>query len=242
MNKFILYRQKAGDLVKECRSWMVRRSGYDTPYERKLKNDLRKQNTPICRNATDRMELYLAMIGKTGVVYTLTFSSQHLPDTYKKLRKVWTTWSRKMRRKIGGDAHYLYRIEGLHGDHRYHFHVVIREEELSLDEMQQLWNYGIVDQQRLIRGTAIRPAPAQNPYREWAVYLTKENQNNDTYMIPVGARPWSASRALHREWLPLEKASVQDGLVTVPNGAKITARSDCVNTFGETHYVSYILQ
>ena len=241
MDNFVMYRQQAGDLVKECRSRWVRRSGYDTPYERKLKNDLRKQNTPICRTATDRMELYLAMIGKTGVVYTLTFSSQHIPGTYKQLRKLWAAWSRKMRRRIGGNAHYLYRIEGLHGDHRYHFHIVVRDEELGVDEMQQLWTYGIVDHQSLIRGTSIRPSPTQNPYREWAVYLTKESQSNDTYMIPVGSRPWSASRALHSEWQPLEKAAVTDGQVSAPDGARVTAQTDYVNEFGEVHYISYIM-
>ena len=66
-------RQRAGPLVKECRSIRPRIASSDTVYERTEKNKILRppRDSSVCRTRVDRLELRLALFEcayKTGAV------------------------------------------------------------------------------------------------------------------------------------------------------------------------------
>ena len=119
---FVCVRQRAGPFVKAFstdRACFVRRS-------KDSKGLIRKRAGPaMCRTSVDKLELRLALFGYDGVFYTLTFAPEHLPTDLDGVQAVWDAflkrlarWNRRMGRG-GSPDFYVYRIEGLHGDHRY---------------------------------------------------------------------------------------------------------------------------
>ena len=83
MNDFpwICIRQRAGPLVKECRSIRPRLSSHDTIYERTEKNKILRppRDSSVCRTRVDRLELRLALFRFEGTRYDLSFDSESLP-------------------------------------------------------------------------------------------------------------------------------------------------------------------
>ena len=70
------------------------------------------------------------------------------------------------------------------GNHRYHIHLVLRDEDFSPAEVRFLWPGGSVDDEPLLLG------PRDN-YRRTARYFCKER--TDGVVLPIGARTWVAS-------------------------------------------------
>ena len=129
---FVCVRQRAGPFVKAFstdRACFVRRS-------KDSKGLIRKRAGPaMCRTSVDKLELRLALFGYDGVFYTLTFAPEHLPADLDGVQAVWDAflkrlarWNRRMGRG-GSPDFYVYRIEGLHGDHRYHIHAFLRDSD-----------------------------------------------------------------------------------------------------------------
>ena len=101
--KWICVRQRAGPLVKECRALRPRLSRYDTPEDRRDKNQIvRGPYTAVCRTQVDRLELRLAEFGFRGSHYTLTCDDAHLPDRYDGMRKMFRAARARMQRWRGG--------------------------------------------------------------------------------------------------------------------------------------------
>lgn len=145
---FVCVRQRAGPFVKAFstdRACFVRRS-------KDSKGLIRKRAGPaMCRTSVDKLELRLALFGFDGVFFTLTFAPEHLPADLDGVQAVWDAflkrlarWNRRMGRG-GSPDFYVYRIEGLHGDHRYHIHAFLRDSDFPPTVVRYLWDWGEVD-------------------------------------------------------------------------------------------------
>lgn len=148
-------RQRAGPLVKESRALRPRLSSGDSADDRRDKQLLvRSPHTAVCRTWVDRLELRLALFGYRGTHYTLTFSDETLPSDFSGVRRAFRAFTGRINRwRRGRPYDYIYCIEGLHGDHRYHIHSVFSDDDFSPAEIQYLWRkYGYVDDEPGPRG------------------------------------------------------------------------------------------
>lgn len=146
-----------------------RLSANDTPYQRNEKNKILRspRDSSVCRTRVDRLELRLALFCFVGIVYTLTFDPYHLPDRFSDVRKRWRSFLRLLNLwKPNWSRDYIYLIEGRHGDHRYHIHLVLRNSDFSPAEIRYLWKYGEVDDEPLLLGP-------YDTYRRTAKYWNK---------------------------------------------------------------------
>lgn len=232
-NIWYCVRQRAGPLIKECRALRPRLSQNDTYEDQKAKNEIKKlQHSAVCRTKVDRLELRLALFGYTGIHYTLTYDPLHLPRDFPGVRKVLRAFMARSKR-FNDDLPYdwIYCIEGLHGDHRYHIHTVLREEEFPPAVVRFLWKCGDVDDEPVLM--------KEGGYRRLAEYFNKER--SDGFWIPIGRHPWSCSRSLSQKLPPPERWKDSSGCIEIPDNVIWARRGDCVNDFGAYYYGSYIL-
>ena len=233
-NRWYCVRQRAGPLVKECRSIRPRLSANDTPYERTEKNKILRppRDSSVCRTRVDRLELRLALFGYEGSVYTLTFDREHEPEKFRDVRRAWKSFCKRLRRWKERSFDYVYLIEGRHGDHRYHIHVVFRDSDFSPAEIQFLWQHGIVHDEPLLKSKS-------DCYRRTAEYWNKEA--TDGIKIPIDARTWVASQSLSRKIPPVERWRDDSGDIPVPANVRWQHPYNTGNSFGQYRYLSYIL-
>ena len=227
-------RQRAGPLVKECRALRPRPSANDTPYQRNEKNKILRppRDSSVCRTRVDRLELRLALFCFVGIVYTLTFDPYHLPDRFSDVRKRWRSFLRLLNLwKPNWSRDYIYLIEGRHGDHRYHIHLVLRNSDFSPAEIRYLWKYGEVDDEPLLLGP-------YDTYRRTAKYWNKEASDGIT--VPVGARTWVASRNLNAKLPPLEMWRSTSGEIEPPQNVRVQGGNQTANEFGVYLYKWWI--
>lgn len=229
-------RQRAGPLVKECRALRPRLSANDTPYERTEKNKILRppRDSSVCRTRVDRLELRLALFGFEGSSYTLTFDPEHEPEKFKDVRKAWRSFLRRLKLWKNRPFDYVYLIEGRHGDHRFHIHLVLRDSDFSPAEVRYLWKFGEnVDDEPLLRGL-------YDSYRRTAKYFNKEATDGIT--IPISARTWVASKTLNAKLPPLEMFRDVSGQIPIPDGVRVSGASTVRNEFGRYYYSWYIKQ
>lgn len=244
-------RQRAGPLVKECRALRPRFSPEDTDADHKAKADLRrKQNGTFDRRQVDMLELRLALLGFDGAMHTLTFDKDHLPRDFRGVRNELQNFFKRVKRwriSCGKDPRwrYIYAIEGLHGDRRYHVHLCTDALELSGAEASYLWRAGSVDTEWVLYPNR-RVDLAHNDFnlidrggfRRLAMYLNKER--TDGFIIPIGRHPWSCSRALTDKLPPPEKWKDTSGEIILPDDAIWVRRGCEENDWGAYHYASWI--
>lgn len=226
-------RQRAGPLVKECRALRPHLSRMDTPEDRKDKQQIiRSQHSAVCRSQTDRLELRLALYGYRGSHYTLTFDSASLPSSFAGVRQAVRAFQARAKRWKGGVPYdWIYAIEGLHGDHRYHVHTILSDDDFAPAEVRHLWRYGEVDDEPVLL--------RDGGYRRLARYLTKER--SDGVVIPIGRHPWSCSRSLGARIQPPERWMDESGAIEIPDDVLWARRGSCCNDFGAYYYAAYIL-
>ena len=234
-NRWYCVRQRAGPLVKESRSIRPRLSAGDSPWEQAEKNKILRppRDSAVCRTRVDRLELRLALFGYEGSVYTLTFDREHEPEGFRDVRRAWKSFCKRLRRWRARGFDYIYLIEGRHGDHRYHIHVVLRDSDFSPAEIQFLWKCGMVDDQPLLKFPG-------DSYRRTAKYWNKEATDGIT--IPIDARTWVPSRSLSRKLPPVERWLDGSGDIPVPVNARGQGTYHTSNAFGVYRYASYILE
>lgn len=227
-------RQRAGPLVKECRALRPDLSRNLTAQDAKDRSAVsRNSHTAVCRTQLDRLELRLALFGYEGSHYTLTFDPQHLPSDFAGVRKTWRAFmARAVRFNDGAPFDWIYCIEGLHGDHRYHIHTVLRDSQFPPSVVRYLWRNGIVDDEPVLK--------KEGGYRRLAEYFNKER--TDGFFIPIGRHPWSCSRSLNRQIPQPEKWRDDSGLISIPDDAMWARRGGSCNDFGSYYYGSYILR
>lgn len=230
-------RQRAGPLVKECRALRPRFGADDTAQDRAEKNAVKKyQRTAVSRKMVDRLELRIALFGRNGWMHTLTFDSDHLPRDFKGVRAALKTFFQRVRRwreKLGKPPSfcYIYAIEGLHGNRRYHIHFISDYYELGPAEVQHLWRCGMVDSEPVLL--------KDGGFRRLAEYLNKER--TDGFVIPIGRHPWSCSRTLNAKLPPPEKWTDESGVIEVPDDAVWSKRGNIQNDFGAYYYANWIM-
>lgn len=209
-------RQRVGPLVKECRALRPRFTVDDTDETRREKTEAKRYvRTAVNRTDIDRLELRLAAIGWSGQHYVLSFDDEALPDRFDGVRKALRSFlkaARRARAKRGRppDFPYIPIIEGLHGDHRYHIHLIADYYDLSPVEVRQLWKYGTV----FDKGPVLKD---KQGFRRLALYFHKERV--DGVVIPLGKHQWSCARSLDALVPPPDKWRDECGTVTLPPGA-----------------------
>ena len=225
-------RQRAGPLIKECRALRPRLGPNDTGEDVKAKRELqRRQRCAVNRKQVDRLELRLALFGWTGDHLTLTFDNEHLPRDFAGVRRSLRAFLARWQRFRGeGPLDYIYCIEGLHGEHRYHIHFIADYHELGPCLATYLWRNGIVDDEPVIMRTG--------GYRRLAEYLNKERTDGVT--IPIGRHPWSCSRSLNAKLSPPEIWTGESGVIEIPDSAIWSRRGGVENDFGAYYYGSWI--
>ena len=244
-------RQRAGPLIKECRALRPRFSADDTAADHGQKAQLKKYaRCAINRKQCDRLELHLALLGERGTMYTLTFDAEHLPQNFNGVRQALRSffarvrrWRASMNKPPGID--YIYAIEGLHGQRRYHIHLILNDDELCPAEVELLWRNGIVDNQPVLRRswyidpeTGERCWSYRDGYRQIAEYLNKER--TDGHVIPIGRHPWSCSRTLSAKLDPPERWKDDSGVIDIPDSALWSRRGEVSNDFGAYYFASWI--
>lgn len=232
-NPWYCVRQRAGPLVKECRALRPRLSQDDTYEDQETKSQIKKmQHSAVCRTQVDRLELRLALFGFTGIHYTMTYDSMHLPRDFSGVRKTLRAYMSRARRYNSNLPYdWIYCIEGLHGDHRYHIHTVLRGDEFPPDVVRSLWTCGdVYDEPVLMR---------DGGYRRLAKYFNKEK--SDGVWIPIGRHPWSCSRSLSHKLPPPERWKDSNGYIEIPDNVIWARKENCENDFGAYYYGSYIL-
>lgn len=136
----------------------------------------------------------------------------------------------RLKRFIGRPFDYIYCIEGLHGDHRYHIHVVFRDSDLPPAVVRFLWKAGESwDEPVLMK---------EGGYRRLAEYFNKER--TDGIWIPIGRHPWSCSRSLNQKLAPPERWRDESGYIEIPDEVIWARRGNCQNDFGAYYYGCYI--
>ena len=231
MKRYYCTRQRAGPLTKECRSLRPRLSDNDDPWTRSEKNKvLKSPHSAVCRSSVDRLELRLALFGFRGVMYTLTFSPDTLPQSFRDVRRALRAFLARLRRIHRKPFDYVYIIEGRHGERRFHVHLVVSDSDFSRTQIETLWRHG-----RIHSEPVLRPSGG---FRRLARYLNKERP--DGFMIPVGRHPWSASRTLSAKLPPVERWKDSSPDIPVPPDALWQQSADVVNDFGAHHFKSWI--
>jgi len=225
-------RQRAGPLVKECRSLRPRLLKDDSDEDRRRKNEIIKSpHSAVCRTQADRLELRLALFGYEGSHHTLTFDEEHLPRDFAGVRGALRAFMARVRRWNRAEPFdWIYCIEGLHGDHRYHIHSVFRDSQVPPAAVRCLWTGGAAWDEPVLLSAG--------GYRRLAEYFNKER--TDGYVIPIGRHPWSCSRSLTGQMPPLERWREGSGRVEIPDGVMWSRKGCCVNDFGAYNYGSYI--
>lgn len=222
--------------MKECRALRPRLSASDDPYVRGKKNEILRPrgDSSVCRSRVDRLELRLALFGYEGMVYSLTYDPQHTRQKFQDVRKDWRAFLYQMKKwKDGKPFDYVYLIEGRHGDHRYHMHLVLRYSDFSPAEIRWLWPYGHVDDSLLLKNK-------QDSYRRTAKYFNKEATDGIT--IPIQARTWVCSQSLVRKLPPAEIWKDSSGFIEIPDGVRCSGYKSVENEFGKYRYGWYILE
>lgn len=226
-------RQRAGPLVKECRALRPRIGPNDTRQDVREKRELQRYaHSAVNRSQVDRLELRLALYGYEGSHYTLTYDDLHLPRDFDGVRRYFRAFRERARRWRHGDPYdWTGCIEGKHGDHRYHIHLVLRDSQFSPAEVRYLWRGGDVDDEPVLR--------KEGGYRRLAEYFNKERP--DGFVIPIGKHPWSCSMELSRSLPPPERWTDTSGVIEIPDEVIWARRGQRENDFGAYYYGSYIL-
>ncbi|MBQ9647039.1 MAG: hypothetical protein IJV43_01590 [Oscillospiraceae bacterium] len=253
-------RQRAGPLVKECRALRPRFAPADTDEDRRAKADIKRMaRCAVNRSTVDRLELRLALIGPNGMHYTLTFDDEHLPADFYGVRRQLTNFLKRAQRWLVSCGKpppfdYVYAIEGLHGNHRYHVHFVCNADDLppaaivpsESGDWLGLWRCGIVDMEPvLLTRRYLHPDTGEpvvvsdGAYRRLAKYFNKERE--DGFWIPLGRHPWSASRCLTARLPAPELWTSDSGVIEVPDNVIYARRGHHENDFGSYYYASYVI-
>lgn len=218
--------QRAGPFVK----------AFSTDNRRFVKHchDRSSSCPALSGTSLDRLELRLALFGYDGVFYTLTFSDENLPRDLDGAKKIWYSFLKRVQRWRKGVPldFYVYRVEGLHGDHRLHIHAFLRDSDLPPALVRFLWTWGFVDDEPYDEKRVL----AEKGYRCLARYFTKERPE-------VGRHPWGDARKLKTLIPPPNIRLSKTGRISIPRGAVLLPFPDDLKKteWGYYQYVRYLL-
>lgn len=166
-------------------------------------------------SSADKLELYLALFGYTGVHYVLTYDDDHLPHDFAGVKRSLSAFLKRVRRFDPSIKRYIYAIEAGHTHGRWHIHFVADDGDLPTVIIQHLWGNGFVDP-----GYKDYPVlTREGGYRRLAEYFCKDGNN----MIPLGRHRWGVARGM-RAMIPPRTVRVQSRAPAVPQKVFWTER------------------
>lgn len=223
---------RAGRLVWDI-AYTVPRPNASKQERKRIREVTEEQVARTNANTAQRkLEMLMATNFDEGdLVLTVTYRDADLPDsadvTRKHLGKVFAQM--RVYRKARGlpDLKYIYVLEGRHGDHRPHAHIIINAAGGDLELMRSLWIWGDDIQLNYIR---------ERSYDGWAGYLTKERREASLN----GKKQFVGSRNLARPVTTYEW--VDDGTtVDAPPGAQVLDEGGGRNEIASCRFVKYLI-
>ena len=221
---------RAGRLVWDC-TYTVPRPNASKQERKRIREVTEEQVARTNANTAQRkLEMLMATnFDDTDLVLTVTYRDADLPDsadvTRKHLGKVFSQMRAYRKARELPDLKYIYVLEGRHGDHRPHAHIIINAAGGDLELMRSLWIWGDDIQLNYIR---------ERGYDGWAGYLTKERREASLN----GKKQFVGSRNLDRPVTTY--AWVDDGTtVDAPPGAQVLDEGGGRNEIASCRFVKY---
>ena len=223
---------RAGRLVYDIAYTVPRPNA--TPQERKRIREVTAEQIARtnCNSAQRKLELLMAAnFEMEDLVITPTYRDTDLPDsadvTRRRLGKVFKQLRAYRKARGLPELKYIYVLEGRHGDHRPHAHIIMNASEGDLELFKSLWIWGDDVQLNYIRDRG---------YDGWAGYLTKERREASLN----GKKQWVGSRNLKQP--EIKWAWVDDGAsVDAPPGAQVLDEGGGRNEMASCRYIKYLL-
>ena len=223
---------RAGRLVWDI-TYTVPRPNASKQERKRIREVTEEQVARTNANTAQRkLEMLMATNFDEGdLVLTVTYRDADLPDsadvTRKHLGKVFSQMRAYRKARGLPDLKYIYVLEGRHGDHRPHAHIIINAAGGDLELMRSLWIWGDDIQLNYIR---------ERGYDGWAGYLTKERREASLN----GKKQFVGSRNLDRPVTTY--AWVDDGTtVDAPPGAQVLDEGGGRNEIASCRFVKYLL-
>ena len=225
---------RAGPLVKELRMIRPRFFAGDS-WEARREKEWILDFCSLNRSPADKLELRMALFGWDGVHYRLSFDDRYLPGNYAGVQKEMSLFflrCRRWRQKQGWDRgfDYIRCIEGLHGDHRWHVHMVVSSRDFSQEDIAALWGRGDVFCEDVLLDCT--------GYRRLARYFLKERM--DGLLKPLDKRSVTCSASLA---IPEARCSlVKSGRIRMPADAICVQEPSAYSSrWGSFNYCKYLL-
>ena len=223
---------RAGRLVWDI-TYTVPRPNANTAQRKRIREVTEEQIQRTNANTAQRkLEMLMATNFDEGdLVLTVTYRDADLPDsadvTRKHLGKVFAQMRAYRKARGLPDLKYIYVLEGRHGDHRPHAHLIVNAAGGDLELMRSLWIWGDDIQLNYIR---------ERGYDGWAGYLTKERREASLN----GKKQFVGSRNLARPVTTY--AWVDDGTtVDAPPGAQVLDEGGGRNEIASCRFVKYLM-
>ena len=223
---------RAGRLVWDI-AYTVPRPNANTAQRKRIREVTEEQIQRTNANTAQRkLEMLMATnFDDTDLVLTVTYRDADLPDsadvTRKHLGKVFSQMRAYRKARDLPELKYIYILEGRHGDHRPHAHIIINATGGDLELMRSLWIWGDDIQLNYIR---------ERGYDGWAGYLTKERREASLN----GKKQFVGSRNLARPVTTYEW--VDDGTtVDAPPGAQVLDEGGGRNEIASCRFVKYLM-
>ena len=223
---------RAGRLVWDI-TYTVPRPNASKQERKRIREVTEEQVARTNANTAQRkLEMLMATNFDEGdLVLTVTYRDADLPDsadvTRKHLGKVFSQMRAYRKARDLPELKYIYILEGRHGDHRPHAHIIINATGGDLELMRSLWIWGDDIQLNYIR---------ERGYDGWAGYLTKERREASLN----GKKQFVGSRNLARPVTTYEW--VDDGTtVEAPPGAQVLDEGGGRNEIASCRFVKYLM-
>lgn len=189
---------------------------------------------------------------------TTTYADEFLPPNYdaayKRLRAFFAKY-RPARKALGLLPHYIYVIEGEHGDKRMHHHMVVPADGDNANLIARLWTYGSLHTET-IREFGLRPLRGSPPlvlseyirqygeekgaglyeidcFRKVALYMTKEPRK--TGRVRWQARMYTPSKGLDKP-IVIERELTDGERYTLPDNVVQLSAERKDNRYGDFGY------
>ena len=187
------------------------------------------------RTSIEKLWLLLECnFGPEDLYVTVSYRDENVPKTKDRAERNLTWFIRALRaerNKKGQDLIYVRVTEGLHGDHRFHHHLIINATGDDYKVIRQLWSK---------YGDSVKIFPFKcKPSYEHAEYLTKEPKEKGRRR--VGERMWRISKNAKRPVVITVEVPQGEELL-IPPGYKEVAADSKNNTFGRFQYKKAILK
>ena len=223
---------RAGRLVWDV-TYTVPRPNASKQERKRIREVTEEQIQRTNANTAQRkLEMLMATNFDEGdLVLTVTYRDADLPDsadvTRQHLGKVFSQMRAYRKARDLPELKYIYILEGRHGDHRPHAHIIINAAGGDLELMRSLWIWGDDIQLNYIR---------ERGYDGWAGYLTKERREASLN----GKKQFVGSRNLARPVTTY--AWVDDGTtVDAPPGAQVLDEGGGRNEIASCRFVKYLM-